>query len=126
MQVITNDKSTPEFRLEMVGDVKPRAYISTDTVRLTGSAGKKISQTVSISPSRKNAFKITGVKAEKGKDIRFSLTETEASEVTKYQLTVYNIKKDKGWYIDKIHIKTDSQKSPEFIITVFGVIRDGS
>ena len=124
--VITDDKTMPEFRLELSGNVKPRAYISTDIVRLTGSAGKEITGDLTIAPTPDNPFKITGITAEKGNDLRFELTETGSPELKKYRLTVYNLKKEKGWYIDKLHIKTDSEKSPEFVVTVFGVIREGS
>ncbi len=126
MLVITDDKTTPEFRLEISGDVKPRAYISTDTLRLTGSAGKALKKELTIAPTPDNPFKITGITAEKGNDLRFELTETGPPELKKYLLTVYNLKKEKGWYIDKLHIKTDSETSPEFVVTVFGVIRDNS
>ena len=126
MLVITDHKTTPEFRLELSGNVKPRAYISTDTLRLTGSAGKKIKTDLTIAPTPDNPFKITGITAKKGNDLRFELTETGSPELKKYRLTVYNLKKEKGWYIDKLHIKTDSEASPEFIVTVFGVIRDKS
>jgi hypothetical protein len=129
MLVVTDDKAMPEIRLELSGDVTPRAYISGDTIRLTGSAGKKIKGDLFITPTPDNPFKIIEITAEKGEDIRFELTETgneELDELKKYHLTAYNLKKEKGWYIDKLHIKTDSDTSPEFVVTVFGVIRDGS
>jgi hypothetical protein len=129
MLVVTDDKNMPEIRLELSGDVSPRAYLSTDTIRLTGTAGTEIMGALSITPTPDNPFKIIAITAEKGTDIRFELTETdneELDELKKYLLTAYNLKKEKGWYIDKLHIKTDSDISPELVVTVFGVIRDGS
>lgn len=120
---MTNDKSEPEFKLKVSGNVKPGAYMSSDVIRLTGNFGDEIKQVVTVSPSHENPFKITDVKAEKGKNIRFELIEIKQEDGINYKLTVYNIKKEKGWYLDKILIKTDSQKSPELIIKVFGVIR---
>lgn len=124
MLLITNDPSMPEIRLEISGDVTPRKYISTDTVRLTGTAGTKIIGGITISPTPENPFKLTDIKAEKGENIRFDVVKQQNPEGIEYQLTVSNTKPEKGWYLDKIHIHTDSEKSPEFIITVFGVIRE--
>ena len=79
---------------------------------------------VTISPTQKNPFKITKINAEKGKNIRYDLQEIKNPDALTYQLTVYNTKKEKGWYLDHINVKTDSKKTPEFKIKVFGVIRD--
>jgi len=78
---------------------------------------------VTISPSNENLFQILDIRTDKGDNIRFDLGEIKQIKGIQYQLTVYNTKKDKGWYIDKIFIKTDSSISPEFTIDVFGVIR---
>ena len=129
MLVVTDDKAMPEILLTLSGNVTPRAYLSTDTIRLTGSAKKEIKGELIITPTPDNPFKIIEVTAEKGENIRFELTETgneELDELKKYLLTAHNLKTEKGWYMDKLHIKTDSDSSPEFVVTVFGVIRDGS
>ncbi len=126
MLVTTNDPSAPDIRLELSGNVKSRAYISTDTIRLTGRAGDDVKGELEITPTPDNPFIITAVTAEKGTDIRFELTQTDPGEPKKYRLTVYNAKKEKGWYIDKLHVKTDSRISPEFFISILGVIRGGS
>lgn len=123
MLVVTNDPAMAEIRLELSGDVTPRKYISTDTVRLTGTAGTEIAGGVTISPTLENPFKITKIEAEKSENIRFDLAEQKGPAGATYQLTVHNTKTEKGWYLDKIHIHTDSPKTPEFIIKVFGVVR---
>ena len=123
MLVVTNDPDRPEVRLEMNGDVAPRAYLSTDTVRLTGTAGTPIQQVVTITPTAGNPFKIKDITAQKGESIRFDLAEQQTSGGIFYQLAVSNTKTEKGWYLDKLHIHTDSPKTPEFTIKVFGVIR---
>ena len=92
-------------------------------MRLTGNASEEIRQTVTISPSKENLFQIVDVRTDKGDNIRFDLGEIKQGEGMHYQLAVYNTKNDKGWYIDKIFIKTDSILTPEFTIDVFGVIR---
>ena len=126
MLVVTDDKAMPEILLTLSGNVTPRAYLSTDTIRLTGSAKKEIKGELIITPTPDNPFQITEVTAEKGENIRFELKETSRNELKKYVLIAHNVKTEKGWYMDKLHIKTDSDSSPEFVVTVFGVIRDGS
>ena len=126
MLVVTDDKAMPEILLTLSGNVTPRAYLSTDTIRLTGSAKKEIKGELIITPTPDNPFKIIEITAEKGENIRFELKETSHNELKKYLLTAHNLKTEKGWYMDKLHIKTNSDASPEFVVTVFGVIRDGS
>ena len=107
----------------MTGEVKPRQNISSTTIRLTGNASGEIKQTLTLTSSKENPFHITSIYADKGENIRYDLTKIKLDNGEKYQLTVYNTKKDKGWYIDKIFIKTDSTLTPEVTIEVFGVIR---
>lgn len=110
----------------MSGDVEPRNDISSTTARLTGTAGEEIKQIVTLSSSKENPFEITSIEAEKGDNIRYDLTEISQPDGEEYLLTIYNTKKDLGWYLDKVHIKTSSSLTPEFTISVFGVIRDGT
>lgn len=62
---------------------------------------------------------------EKGENIRYDLSEIRQPDGLRYRITIYNTKKEKGWYIDKVFVKTSSQVTPEFKISVMGVIRDG-
>jgi hypothetical protein len=124
MIVRTNDEKTPEFTLVISGDVKPVADIAPATARLTGSVGQEIKQTITIASTGDNRFKIMEVETEEGDNIRFDLVEMKQSNGVKYQLTVYNEKQEKGWYIDKIHLTTDSDASPVITIPVLGFIRD--
>jgi hypothetical protein len=91
---------------------------------LTGDADKEISQEITITPTPENQFKITEIKAEKGDYIRYELTEVKKQEMMNYHLTVYNTRKEKGWYLDKIYLKTDSEKPSELEIKILGYIRD--
>jgi hypothetical protein len=122
--VRTNDKQKPEFNLVISGDVKPVADITPAEAKLTGNVGQKIKQTVTIAPTSENRFKIVEVKAEKGDNIRYNLIEMSRPDGIKYQLTVYNVKKEKGWYIDNIYLKTSSSRSPVLKIRVLGFIRN--
>lgn len=122
--ILTNAGNTPEIRLTMSGEIKPRKDISSTTIRLTGSFKDEIKQTVTITPSKEIPFKITDIIKKNGENIRFELKEIEHHKPRWYQLTVYNTKKGQGWYTDKIFIKTDSTIIPELAIDVFGVIRE--
>jgi hypothetical protein len=122
--VRTNDEKKPEFDLAIMGEVRPFAVITPKEANLTGMAGQQIKQTVTIAPTRENPFRVVEVKAEKGENIRCELAEMKKPDGMKYRLTVYNMKQDKGWYIDNISLKTTSKLSPILKIRVFGVIRN--
>jgi hypothetical protein len=122
--VHTNDKKKPEFNLVISGAVKPVADITPTEAKLTGNVGQKIKQTVIIAPTNENRFKILEVKAEKGDNIRYELIEMNRPEGIKYQLTIYNVKKEKGWYMDNIYLKTSSKRSPVLKVRVLGFIRN--
>jgi hypothetical protein len=79
---------------------------------------------VTIAPTIENRFKILEVKAEKGDNIRYDLIEMNRPDGLKYQLTIYNVKKEKGWYIDNIYLKTSSKRSPVLKIPILGFIRN--
>jgi len=100
--------------------------LSATVIRLTGNAGQEISKTITIAPTPGNPFKIKNVKAEKGMYFRHELVEKKQPDGVSYDLTVHNLKKEKGSYIDKLFIQTDSAISPVLEIRVMGFIRDGS
>jgi len=125
MVLRTNDRKRPEVNLVIVGEVKPLADIVPPEARLTGTVGRRIRQTVEITPTHENPFKIVAVRAEKGEHIRYDLAETGEPGSRTYRLTIYNLKKEKGWYIDNIYLKTDSDRSPVLKVRVFGLLRDG-
>ena len=124
--VRTNDKGQGKFDLVITGTVKPCADINPTEAKLTGNVGQKIKQTVTIAPMSENRFKILEVKAEKGDNIRYDLVELNQGDGMKYKLTIYNMKQDKGWYIDNIYLKTSSKISPVIKIRVLGFIRSKS
>lgn len=124
IRVHTNDSNTPEIKLSLSGEIKPFVDLSSSVIRLTGSAGKEIKRIITISPVEGNRFRITGVAPEDGKHLEYELAETTHAGALKYELTVINVKREKGWYKDNFRIRTDSTISPEFGIPVFGFIRE--
>jgi len=125
--VLTSDPNHPKLELTLTGQVKPIAGLSASVIRLTGNAGQKISTTITITPAPENPFKIKNVKAENGKFFRHELAEKHLpGGGVVYDLTFINLKQEKGSYIDKLFIQTDSAISPVLEIRVMGFIRDGS
>lgn len=125
IMVLTSDPNHAELALTIGGQVKPIVDVSETVIRLTGNAGQEISKTITIIPVPENHFRITHIKAENGAYFRHELvTEEQPDGGVKYLLTVYNLKKEKGWYTDKIVINTDSNISPVLEIRVMGFIRD--
>lgn len=106
--------------MEKFADILPKGQI-----RLIGDPDSDIKRSVTISPTEKYPFEITGVKAQKGKDIKFELTEKKsaAADEKGYVLTVENLKKNEGRYFDTLILKTTSTIRPEISIRVFGDIR---
>jgi hypothetical protein len=106
--------------VEKFADILPKGQ-----VRLIGDMDSEIKRSVTITPVEKYPFTITEVKARKGKDIKFELTEKEspAAGKTGYVLTVENLKKSEGRYFDTLILKTTSTIRPQISIRVFGDIR---
>jgi len=119
---MTNDPVKPKHGLTITGKVENIATISPSRVRFSGPAGQPLTASVNIIPEQKYAFKIIEAKAKKGEHIAVSLMEEEKSEGTAYVLTVDNLKKDKGRYVDTILLKTTSKIQPTIKIPVSGKI----
>ena len=90
---------------------------------LKGEIGDEIKVSVKIIPATKGLFDITEAKADKGEDIRISLTESKASDEKIYVLAVKNTKKTKGSYRDTIKLLTTSNILKELTIPVYGNIK---
>lgn len=90
---------------------------------LNGEAGAAIKVSVKIAPATKGLFDIVDVKADKGKEIRFTLTESKKTDGKTYVLTVENTRKMEGRYRDTIKLLTTSSIRKELIIPVYGNIK---
>ena len=122
--VETNDQKNPNLNLAVFGMVDKFVTIIPKNVILRGFIGDQLKTTVKIIPEEKYPFKIIESKAINGKNIRFELEEHKLSKGMEYVLTVENLKKDEGRYIDNISLKTDSKIRPLIRINVNGSIRD--
>ena len=120
--VTTNDPVKPNFSLTITGKVEKLVSISSQRVRLIGPAGKQINASVIIIPEKRYAFKIIEAKAKDGKHIAVLIDEKKTPEGTGYVVTVQNLKKEKGRYVDTILLKTTSRFRPTIQIRVIGNI----
>ena len=120
--VTTNDPVKPKLSLTITGKVEKLVSISSQRVRLIGPAGQQINASVIIIPEKKYAFKIIEAKAKNGKHISFSINEKKTIDGTGYVVTVQNLKKDKGRYVDTILLETTSEIRPTIQIRVIGNI----
>ena len=110
----------------ITGKVEKIATISPKRIRFSGPAGQPFTASVNIIPEQKYAFKIIEAKAKKGEYIAVSLMEDKKSEGTVYVLTVDNLKKDKGRYVDTIFLKTTSKIQPTIKIPVSGMLTEST
>ena len=110
--------------LTMMGHVEQFVDIVPRRAVLNGFAGSSIKATVKIIPNDKYPFTIKKNRTTHTKNIAFTLDETKSSEKREYVLTVENLHKTKGRYVDTIRLKTDSKIRPEIKIYVIGNILD--
>jgi len=119
---MTNDPLTPSIKLTIMGAVEKLVTIRPKRVRLRGPAGEPINASVDIIPEKKYAFKIVEAKPRNGKYIAVSIKEEKRPEGIGYVLTIKNLKKDRGRYVDTILLKTTSTIRSTIQIRVFGQI----
>ena len=100
------------------------AAITPPKVTLKGPAGKPLIATVAILPLDKHPFKIVQTRAQYGKHIRYRLTTVIESGVSKYLMTVENLKQTAGRYYDVIYLNTDSDIKPQLRVDVIGRISE--
>jgi hypothetical protein len=123
---LTSDPARAKIRLTISGNVEKFATISPQQVRLVGPGNKQIKQTVLIFPRKAYPFKIIGVKARIGRDIRYSQDVYKDGDAEGYILTVENARETQGRYTDTIYLRTDSDVRPEIAIPVYGDITSDS
>ena len=110
------------IELSVIGTVRQVVTVVPPYVRLYGTAGTRVYQTVSIVPQEGFAFKILKTQARDGRNIEFSLREEQNGGQVSYRLTVENRKAEEGQYTDRIEMTTDSRQKPRIDINVHGRI----
>ena len=95
--------------------------ISPSRVVLRGEAGTAIRGRTIIVPEKRFPFKIIGVRAGNGDNIRYDLRDRQDGSGS-YLLEVENLRTSPGRYHDTIQLTTDSQIKPKITIAVYGHI----
>ena len=106
----------------MTGSVEQFADIHPERVILRGYGGQALRQEVVVTPRASYPFKVTGVKAKSGTNIRVEMHEQAAPEGNSYVISVENTKTTPGKYYDTLLISTDSKLKPILPINVYGTI----
>jgi hypothetical protein len=123
IKVYTNDKQHPVSDLTVKGTVKKFANISPTRVLLNGDVGDDLKVTVKISPVTEGLFDIREAKADKGQDIRITLTDRKETDDKVYTLVIENTRKTAGRYQDIVRLFTTNKVQQEILIPVWGNIR---
>lgn len=119
----TNDPRQREFNLTMTGRVERFVEISPERLVLAGYVGETLQETVTIRPTRRHPFTITGVRLRDGQHLKFKMDHSGAQSAGEYRLHIENTKADAGRYVDLIFLDTDSELHPEIRLAVSVFIR---
>lgn len=123
--LLTTSNIRKELTIPVYGNIKARqiaAIKPSGTVILRGYAGEAIKTSVTIVPEKKQLFDIVETKADKGENIRFTLTTSKKADSNVYLLTVENKKKTPGRFRDTIRLFTTNKIQKEITIPVWGEI----
>lgn len=93
-------------------------------IRLVGPAGTDLKQTVTLVTQEKYPLKLLEVRAKKGEDIQYALSEKKEGKINRYAVTVECIRKEMGRFIDTIYLKTDNEIQPQIEIPIYGYIKE--
>ena len=121
--VFTNDPDRTKVRLQISGKVKAYITVAPGYIRLSGSLGQPIRQSVRLTPRKGDPFTVKEIKAQANEFVRFQLKPLDKSGPKRgYSLLVENTKSEAGSYQDAIIIKTDHPHKPTLRIPVYGRI----
>lgn len=123
IQVISNDPNKSNATIHFRGFVKPFAIVTPDRVRLMGSEGEDLKETVRIVPAPGNPFKILSASPMDPTKMTVTLNTVTGANGPEYELTITNMMKTEGRYFGYISIGTDNTIKPEMKISVSVYIR---
>ena len=126
IKLLTTSNIRKELTIPVYGNIKARqiAVITPPgSVMLRGYAGEAIKTSVTIVPKKEQMFDIVETKADKGENIRFTLTTSKEADNNIYLLTVENRKKTPGRFRDNIRLFTTDKIQKEITIPIWGEIK---
>jgi len=126
IKLLTTSSIRKELTIPVYGNIKARqiAVITPPgSVMLRGYAGEAIKASVTIVPKKEQMFDIVETKADKGVNIRFTLTTSKKADNNVYLVTVENIRKTPGRFRDNIRLFTTDKIQKEITIPIWGEIK---
>lgn len=104
--------------MAVTGRVEKFVEINPERIRLMGKAGETLATEVEIAPRKDYPFTIERMEAQDGTFIKYELKEKCTAGRGRCVIRVEYTKADKGRYMDRIVIHTDSLLSPVISIIV--------
>ena len=127
IKLLTTSSVRKELTIPVYGNIKARqiaAITPPGSVMLRGYAGEAIKVSVTIVPKKEQVFDIVEAKADKGENIRFTLTTSKEAANKVYLLSVENKKKTPGRFSDTIRLSTTNKIQKEITIPIWGEIKE--
>ena len=122
-QVYLNDPGKRRVDLQVRGQVEVFAHFTSRSIILRGRAGDKIVGELVINQRPEYRFKVLGVTARNGRDIKYHVEQMIGTKPAVYTLTVENKRSTPGRYFDTVYLQTDSSIHPKIAINVTGIIQ---
>ena len=118
----TSDPERNKLKLYISGMVDRLVTIKPRRVRLEGVPGAPLQAVVTIKTEPKYPMQILSATPRNEGFITCELTRDEVNNL--YVITVKNLRKKTGRYVDTIEVTTDSEIRPRFKIYVYGTIKE--
>jgi hypothetical protein len=122
VRIQTDDPETPFIEVAVAGTVEALAEIEPNQISFMGHAQDLSAVEVVIVPNPKYPFRIEGVTAQNGDNIKFELKERCSDGQGRCVLKVENKRTEKGRYSDSLLVRTDHPMVQEIPIRVVGRI----
>jgi hypothetical protein len=122
VQVKTNDPDRSIIEIAVTGMVEVFAEIKPARIHFMGNAGEPLAVEVEIVPRKDYPFSIKRIETHRGDFIKYEFIEKCTPGGGRCLLRVENTREQKGRYVDRILLHTDSPLRPVIPINVSGVI----
>ncbi len=116
--VKTDDPEKRKFNIVVTGPVEKVANINKSTVNLTGTPGDTLETVVTITPSEKYKFSITGMKQRIDSKVVAKLVAPKDGDKS-WKINIKSTSDKIGPLNDILTLQTDSEYMPTLIVRVF-------
>jgi Protein of unknown function (DUF1573) len=123
VMVYTNDTANPTQSLFISGQVDNLYVLAPSRVRLVGTVGSEIKETLKLTTQEKYPLQLESIRAKHGQYIHYALKKISGGKNAVYEIDVENTRTQAGIFVDTLFVKTDSKIKPEINIPVYGYIQ---